>query len=303
MTSTQHPSKNDNREKIWQALWHIYSRPEKPALWHNGGNLPWNDPEFSRRMLREHLDQSHGAASRVYGEIQRIVDWISEKTVLGPGKRILDLTCGPGLYAREVAKLGCQVTGVDFSPAAIEYAREITEQEGLSHLCNYLEADVRQLDRLPVDPPYDVALFLYGQLAVFPRTQANTLLETIAQLLKPGGYLIVELLDQDRVDKSESTWWFTDNTGLWGHAPFLHLGERFWNEAQQISVERFHILHLETGQLDEITLCDQTYSIDGMTRMMEESGFSMVEVFPQWAGLPLYDAEEWVVYLASIANS
>ena len=50
-----------------RALWRIYRRPEA-ALWQDGGNLPWNDPAFSARMLREHLDESHGAASRQAAE-------------------------------------------------------------------------------------------------------------------------------------------------------------------------------------------------------------------------------------------
>ena len=47
------------------ALWRLYRRPDRPQAWVGGGNLPWNDPAFSARMLREHLDESHGAASRL----------------------------------------------------------------------------------------------------------------------------------------------------------------------------------------------------------------------------------------------
>ena len=51
---------NVNRH-LGDALWRIYRRPERPQAWVGGGNLPWNDPAFSARMLREHLDESHGA--------------------------------------------------------------------------------------------------------------------------------------------------------------------------------------------------------------------------------------------------
>ena len=49
------PTESDN--PFARALWRIYRRPEA-ALWQDGGNLPWNDPAFSARMLREHLDES-----------------------------------------------------------------------------------------------------------------------------------------------------------------------------------------------------------------------------------------------------
>ena len=63
---------------IIAALRQLYDRPQPPVPWRDGGNLPWDDPAFSERMLREHLDQSHGAASRrlpeIRGQVQVI--WI-----------------------------------------------------------------------------------------------------------------------------------------------------------------------------------------------------------------------------------
>jgi len=63
-------------------------------------------------------------------------------------------------------------------------------------------------------------------------------------------------------------------------------------------VERYQIVHLETGHLTEIQLCDQTYPVDEMTAMMRRAGFSAVRAYPCWADLPLYDADEWVVLIA-----
>lgn len=279
-----------------QALWKIYNRPERPGPWQSGGNLPWNELSFSERMLHEHLDESHGAASRVSQERAKQLEWLWEKLELRPGQRLLDLTCGPGFYAIELARRGCHVVGVDFSPAAIAYARDLAKVEGVADQCRFLEQDVRQMTLGEGD--FDAALFLYGQLAVFTKAEANALLTMIAGLLRPGGRLAVELLNQERVDKSRSSWWFTDRQGLWGNAPFLHLGERFWYAKEAISLERFHILHLETGQLDEITLCDQTYSVDQMSQMMGAAGFTAVQLYPAWDNLPLYDALEWHVYLS-----
>ena len=278
------------------ALWRIYNRPERPLPWTTGGNLPWDDPDFSRRMLREHLDQSHGAASRQQAEREMQLNWLWDKLQLAREQRLLDVTCGPGLYAVELARRGVHVTGIDFGPASIAYANNLAAEQRVADHCQFILQDVRQMDFAGSD--FDAATFIYGQLAVFTREEAQSLLNQVAQSLRPGGRLVVELLNQDRVDKADSTWWYTDDTGLWGDVPYLHLGERVWHADEQISVERFHILHLETGQLDEIHLCDQTYAVDEMVAMMKQAGFSAVDVYPAWDGLALYDAEEWVVYVA-----
>lgn len=279
-----------------RALWRIYRRLERPDPWQKDGTLPWNEPEFSRRMLREHLDESHAAASRNTKERQIQITWLWERLDLSPGKRVLDLACGPGLYAVELARRGCHVTGVDYSPASIAHAQELAHRYQVSERCTFVECDVRDLNF--VKEEFDAALFLYGQLAVFPKEEARELLRQSANGMGPGGRLLVELLDQDRVDKEVDSWWFSDDSGLWGDSPYIHLGERFWLEEEKISIDRFSIIHLESGQLDEIILCDQTYSVKEMVQIMEEAGFSNVDTYTAWDGLTLYDADEWTVYLA-----
>jgi len=290
----------NNADKLAAALWQIYRRPERPEPWEKDGNLPWNDPDFSRRMLREHLDESHGAASRVTAEREQQIAWLWTKLGLRAGARVLDLTCGPGLYAVALAQRGAEVTGVDFGPASIAHARKLAASAGVSERCQFVEADVRAYE--PEVGAFDAALFIYGQLAVFPREVARQLLGKAAAALKPGGSLLVELLEQERVDKKNSNWWFADDTGLWGDAPYINLGERFWYEDEKLSCERFYTLHLESGRLDEVILCDQTYSVEEMVQMMRDVGFATVEVYPAWDGLALYDAPEWNAYVARKAG-
>lgn len=294
---------NEVPKQLSQALWRIYHRAQKVIPWSYGGNLPWNEPEFSRRMLREHLDESHAAASRTTPERQQQLVWLWQKLGLQPGHQFLDLTCGPGLYAVELAKRGCQVTGVDFSPASIAHARSLAQQEGITTHCTFVEQDIRTwLTDVTSSGRYDAAAILYGQLAVFSRDEAEAILRQTAQLLRPGARLCLELLNPDRVDKKKSSWWYSDDTGLWGDTPYLHLGERFWDAEARTSVERFHVIHLETGQLDEVVLCDTTYTIEEMTTLLHHTGFDQVDVYPAWDELPLYDSKEWLVYVAQRAE-
>ena len=286
----------EKENRLSEILWRIYHRPDPPAPWIDDGNLPWDDPDFSQRMLREHLDQSHGAASRPDLERELQINWMYQKLALKPGNHILDITCGPGLYAVDFAQKECRVTGIDFGPASIEYARNRAVERSVADSCKFIQQDVRAASYPP--STYDAATLIYGQLGPFRREEAADLLRNIAAALKPGACLVLEMLDQERVDKKNSSWWFTDDKGLWGDRPFLHLGQRNWLDEDNISVEQFTIIDLETAAATEINLCDQTYAAPQMVNMLQEAGFNAVDVYQKWDDLPLYDAAEWIVYVA-----
>ena len=197
-------------DRALAALQRIYDRPQPPVPWRHGGNLPWDDPAFSERMLKEHLDQSHGAASRrlpeIRGQVQVMVDWLG----LAPAARLLDVTCGPGLYAAEFPRLGVSVTGVDFGPASLRYAGE---------LCRELRASSsRATSARWISPArdFDAAIYIYGQFTVLKPAESSDVLKRIRAALRPGGRLLLEILDDTKFDKKDDTWWYTDTGGLWG---------------------------------------------------------------------------------------
>ena len=102
----------------------------------------WTRPHLARQMLQYHLSQDTDHSSRRIEVIEATVAWLDEQ--LGfRGKNVADLGCGPGLYARRMAKLGASVTGIDFSANSLEYARgrDMTNVE-------YIEADYLE-DELP----------------------------------------------------------------------------------------------------------------------------------------------------------
>lgn len=72
---------------------------EKPAPFTPGEPLFWDDPHISPQMLNAHLDPNNDHASRRPETVRKSMDWIITTLGLKPGGSILDLGCGPGLYA------------------------------------------------------------------------------------------------------------------------------------------------------------------------------------------------------------
>jgi len=57
------------------------------------------------------------------------------------GKRVLDIGCGSGRYAIEMARRGAEVVGLDFAPAMVELARKLSDEAGVAERCNFEQCD------------------------------------------------------------------------------------------------------------------------------------------------------------------
>src|SRR5512141_801858 len=104
---------------------------KKPAPFTPGEALFWDDPHISKQMLDAHLNPTMDAASRRPETIDHSVKWLRETLGLKPGDSLLDLGCGPGLYASRFARAGFRVTGMDYSHRSIEYATQYATEHNL----------------------------------------------------------------------------------------------------------------------------------------------------------------------------
>ncbi|MBI1354496.1 MAG: methyltransferase domain-containing protein [Acidobacteria bacterium] len=78
------------------------------------------------------------------GQLRRIYD-----RLFAPGMRLLDLGCGTGEDALAFAADGCEVEGVDVSPAMVELARRRAADAGLEERAAFLALPLERLDELP----------------------------------------------------------------------------------------------------------------------------------------------------------
>ncbi|MGO8860546.1 MAG: class I SAM-dependent methyltransferase [Acidimicrobiales bacterium] len=100
--------------------------------------------------------------------------------------RALDLACGRGRTAVWLAVRGLTVCGVDVSPVAVRFARDLAERNGVADRCGF---DVVDLDTgLPAGPPVD--------LIVCHRFREPSLYGAMIERLAPGGLLAVAVLSE-----------------------------------------------------------------------------------------------------------
>ena len=253
-----------------------------PQPWVEGDNIPWNDPAFSRRMLKEHLTQDHDAATRRLVTVDRHVKFINEQVLTRPAARILDLGCGPGLYSHRLARLGHSVRGIDFSPASVEYARHVAESEGLD--CAYTLNDVR------AEPfgqqEYDLVMFIFGEFNVFCPADARLILEKAHAALRPGGQLLLETSTASSLHEIgiRPPGWYTVENGLFSDRPHLMLEESFWNEEARVAINRYMVVDAATAAVTRYSSSYQAYSEAQLSGLLHENGFGLIRIYPSLTG-------------------
>ena len=273
----------------------IINRPLIPKPWSEGDNIPWNDQQFSERMLAEHLSQEHDLASRRTETIDRHVEWIFTEVLGSRPGRVLDLACGPGLYAVRFARRGCDCVGIDFSPASITHAREIAAAENLP--CTFHHADVR--DGMFGDD-FDLVLMIYGQFNVFPRDRGLEILKNAHEALKPGGVLLLEFQALEQIQKGGEAGpsWYSAETGLFSREPHVVLQENFWDPDVRASTNRFSVIDAGSGAVSVYALSNEAYTEHEIEDALVRMGFDNIERFPSLNGLAFDEAQDLPVYVA-----
>ncbi len=254
----------------------LIRRQSPPAPWSEGDNIPWNDPDFSVRMLREHLSQSHDAASRRFEKIDKHVTWIHETLLHGKATKILDLACGPGLYSNRLAKLGHTCTGIDFSPASIRYATQTAERDSLS--CTFIEQDIRKAE---YGSGYGLAFFIFGEFNVFKPTDARDILVKALNALTPGGILLLEPHTFSAVQKigQEPPTWQMLPSGLFSDRPHLYLEEHFWDEASCTMTTRYFVIDAASGEVRRYAHTFQAYTDNEYGWLLLDCGFKKPRLY------------------------
>lgn len=261
-------------------LFDITQRDIEPKPWAEGEKIPWNDPDFSRRMLKEHLSQKHDAASRRTSVIKKHVDWIHTFVLGGNPSHILDLGCGPGLYSARLSKLGHVCRGIDFGPASIEYAAKHSSEN-----CSFTLGDVRTTD---FGSGYDLVMFIFGEFNVFKPEDARLILSKAYAALKPGGKILLEPHTFDAVyelGNQPATWYSAENE-LFAEKPHLCLMESFWDEDLSVAIERYFIVDAATGEVARYSSSMQAYENDELVEMLTQAGFLNSEFHPSLTGKP-----------------
>jgi SAM-dependent methyltransferase len=114
---------------------------------------------------------------------------------LQPGEQVLDLCCGQGRHAVLLAEHGCAVTALDLSAQYLDLAQAAARDAGLT--LETVRADMREI---PFAGRFDAVVNMFSSFGYLESEAEDAkVLDAVVRALKPGGRVLLDLLNRDWV--------------------------------------------------------------------------------------------------------
>ncbi|HEX3500929.1 MAG TPA: methyltransferase domain-containing protein [Stellaceae bacterium] len=197
------------------------------------------------------------------------VDAVIAGVDLVPNDRILDLCCGQGRHAIELARRGYRrVTGVDLSPYLVDLARRRAAASGVA--VTFLEGDARHC-RLR-DHTFDCVTILGNSFGYFEAAEEDAALLGRARiLLRAGGRLALDLVDGDWLREN-----FEKRSWEWLDGNLLVCRERALSRDGQRLITREMVLDAGRGVVADRFFAERLYSRAAIADLLAAVGFASI---------------------------
>lgn len=225
-----------------------------------------------RDWWKKHFDGKsllgYGLPGKTAAEVRGILKMLGR---LKKPAELLDLCCGAGRHAIELAQRGHRVTGLDWSDELLSLARQESSRRGVS--LEFKKGDMR---RLRFTNRFEAVVNLFTSFGYFETVSEDlAVLRGVRRALKPGGLFLIDVLNKE---------WL-----------MRHFTPTFWQRHPEHDVERaFCRLHfdpltsrltnhrtlfLRDGRKRDADLRFKVYPLHELVRMLEATGFKIEKVY------------------------
>lgn len=202
------------------------------------------------------------------------VDFILSQVNLKPGDSLLDIGCGSGRHAIELAQRGFLVVGIDPSKTMIQAARQAAS--GIDNEPRFIQDRAEQFKS---GQKFEAALCLFTTLGQIDNGGDNRLLvERVFDLLNKDGYFIVEIPHPE---------WVKTNLVIEENIPYqrgIMYIERSYSETDNAVTEIF--TRVTSSERRVYLLKYRLFSREELISMLEAIGFTITAVFGGYQKLP-----------------
>ncbi len=193
------------------------------------------------------------------------IDMFSGALSLNPNDAILDLCCGQGRHALEMARRGFKVDGLDRSRYLIQKAKATAKKEGLC--VRFREGDARKLPY--ATDTFDVVMVMGNSFGYFDNEHDDTrILKEIFRVLKPWGQLLLDVTDGHFMKHN-----FSPRTWEWIDKKMFVCRERSLSADGRRLISREVITDVSKGVVADQFYAERLYTREELTEILERVGF------------------------------
>lgn len=202
------------------------------------------------------------------------VRFITAVLELPAGSDILDLYCGYGRHAIELARMGYAVTGIDATQAFLDIAVQKAAEEKVA--VTFRQGDMRQL---AYDGAFDAVINMFAAFGYFADDENAAVVRRVARALKPGGLFLIDLLNRE--------WMVRNNLNrYWRHPSGEYVLSYKVELRQGVATMKRVLLNQVSGAKTQYEFVLRAYSLPELEAVLDKSGLRVKATFGGFDGRP-----------------
>jgi 2-polyprenyl-3-methyl-5-hydroxy-6-metoxy-1,4-benzoquinol methylase len=199
---------------------------------------------------------------------------------------ILDLYCGYGRHAIELAKLGFLVTGIDATTDFLNIASQKAKEAKVN--LSLVQRDMRELD---YNEKFDAVINMFAAFGYFSDDENAQVLKRVANALCTGGLFLIDLLNRE--------WMIRNNLNRYWRHPNGEYVLSYKVELQQgVTTMKRQLINQVTGVKTQYEFVLRTYSLTEMTNILQHAGLKVVNMYGGFDSSPYNSDSPRMIILA-----
>jgi SAM-dependent methyltransferase len=221
-------------------------------------------------------------------QLEREVNFIEEALNVAPGGQILDLACGAGQHAVELAARGYDLVGYDLSQSQLDWASGLALER--NQRLQFTNGDMRELS---YQESFDGIYSWNTSFGFFEEEKNVDVAQRIFRSLRPGGRFLLDVINRDFVVAQQpgQTWFEGDGCVCIDDVTLDFITSR-------MKVKR--TLMLTNGKNRECTYSVRIYGLHELGKILHDVGFKILKVSggPEMPGVFFGSTSPRVIILA-----
>lgn len=202
----------------------------------------------------------------------RQVEFVIKTVSLKENQKVLDIGCGYGRHVIQFSKMGYQIVGLDLNSDYIKEGLRKLRELNLEAIL--VQGDMRDLPFQ--DQEFNLATFFFTSFGYFSEEDNYKVLKETCRILKPGGYIFLDLENRDHLIK-----YFKEEV-IREYPEFIMLEKHYYDVFSGVQTTRR--IFIREGKIKEVFRKLRLYTLSEMKWLLSEAGFSQFIIFGDYLG-------------------